>query len=211
MSRVGAVTWTLLLLPILVEIPVALAWEQPTYNPIELTVSDLGATTCGTVAYPSGPVPVCSPLHSWMNASTVLGGVCLGVGGVLLRQLAVGGVRRWVFVTLLLVSALSWVGAAAVPVDVDLELHATVALPAFFTQALALMLVRRDAGSLLRWRRCALWIGILVLLATVATVVAQGLDLPLGLIERLALYPAVAWFIGVGLLTLADSPRAQSR
>lgn len=207
----GALAWALLVLTILVEIPVALAWEQPPYDPVDLTVSDLGATTCTTLAYPSGPVAVCSPLHVLMNTVTALGGVCLGVGGVLLRSLAAAGLRRWCFVALLLVSAASWAGAAVVPVDVDLGLHAVVALPAFFTQAAALLLVRPGVGRGQGWRRAARWVGLLALVATLVTVLAQGLGLPLGLVERLALYPAVLWFVGAGVLVLTEARRAQDR
>lgn len=210
-TAVGALAWTLMIVTVLVEIPVAVAWEQPPYDPVDLTVSDLGATTCTTLAYPSGPVAVCSPLHPLMNTVTALGGALLGVGGVLLRGLAPKGARRSIFVGLLAVSALSWVGAAVVSVDVDLGLHALVALPAFLTQAVALLLVRRDPGPWSGWRRAARWVGLFALGATLLTVMVQALDLPLGLIERLALYPPVLWFAVTGALLLVEMRRAESR
>ncbi|MDO5628997.1 MAG: DUF998 domain-containing protein [Mobilicoccus sp.] len=204
-TRWGALTWVLLLLPILVEIPVALAWDQPPYDPVHLTISDLGATTCTTIDYPEGPVAVCSPLHGLMNAATVLGGVLLGVGGVLLRRLAPSGWKRAAFPVLLVVSGLSWLAAALVPVDVDLALHVILALPAFLTYPVALLLVDRGPGPLLRVRRSARWVAVFCLVATLVTLLAPLAGLPLGLIERLALYPVLLWSIVVGAAVLREA------
>lgn len=128
-AKLGGVFWSLLILTIVAELPVALAWDPP-YDPLALTISDFGATRCTTIDYPSGPVPVCSPLHVLMNAATAAGGVLLGVGALLLRRQITWGGAGVVFIALMTISSLSWLGAALAPVNEDLTLHALVSLPA---------------------------------------------------------------------------------
>lgn len=208
--RAGGLLWGLLVLTILVEVPVALAWE-PAYDPIELTVSDLGATTCTVLDYPGGPVAVCSPWHALMNVVTILGGLALTAGGLLLRRLAQAGWRRMGFVLLIVLSGASWVAAGLVPVDRDLALHTVVALPAFIAQSVALLLVRREPGGPAgSWARAAAWVGALGLVATATLMLAQAIGLPLGLIERIALYPVVIWYAVAGW-RIVGSARAPNR
>lgn len=206
----GATPWLLMVLTLLVEIPVAMAFK-PSYDPVHLTISDLGATTCTVLSYPKGPVAVCSPLHSLLNLTHAFGGVALGAGGVLLRGLAPPGWRRVGFVALMVATGASWLAAVLVPVDLDLTWHALVALPAFLTAPTALLLVNGDQMPGPWWRRSARWIGVGALVITIAMLPAQALNLPLGLIERIALYPVVLWFSGTGACVLLQSRRATAR
>lgn len=210
-ERMGGLAWLLPVLAVAVEVPAAMAWQPAPYDPLGLTISDLGATTCTVLDYPKGPVSVCSPLHGLVNAVTILGGIAILVGGVLLRRLAAPGLRRRAFVTLLVVTGLSWAGAAAVPVDRDLDVHALLALPTFLTHGLALLLIDREPGPGRRWRRMARWIGWWGVLGTVLLLVAQQLGLPVGLVERATLYPVVVYSAVLGLTIGLSRGRAASR
>lgn len=211
LSQIGGLLWSLVALTIVVEVPVALAWTTP-YDPIVLTISDLGATTCTTLDYPGGPVDVCSPLHALMNTVTAVGGVLVGVGALLLRRSITRGAAGVVFAMLMVLSALSWVGAALIPVDEDLALHALVALPAFLAQNLALLLVTRAGdGPCPGWRDAARWVALFGLAATLLTLGAQAWGLPLGLVERVALYPSVLWLAGLGTCLFTGRTRASHR
>ena len=65
----------------------ALAAVVGPYSLVDNTISDLGATACTDIAYPRGPVPVCSPRHGLVNAGFVVGGLLLVVGAVAVRRL----------------------------------------------------------------------------------------------------------------------------
>jgi hypothetical membrane protein len=83
--RVGAWLWILQLATLAAELTTVAAVQAP-YDLARNTISDLGVASCTTVAHPLGPVAVCSPLHTVLNASLVLAGLATGSGAVLLWQ-----------------------------------------------------------------------------------------------------------------------------
>ena len=167
----------------------ALAAFVGPYSLVDNTISDLGATSCTDIAYPRGPVPVCSPWHGLVNAGFVGGGLLLVVGAVAVRRLLPPGRLGVVAVVLWVVGGLSSVATGLVPIDRDLELHVLVSSPVFLAQPVAMLLT----GVLLRRTRpglgrACLALGVVGLAA--GLLVFAWLEAPaLGFLERVALWP----------------------
>ncbi len=202
-ARIVAVAgcWLLQPLYLIAELAAAAATTAP-YRLVQNTVSDLGATTCTTVAYPAGPVAVCSPWHPLLNSAVLVSGVLGAVGGVLLWRLLVPGAWARTAATAYCVMGIGGVGVALVPLDVDLPLHSLAALPALLVQPVALP----ATGAALRASGLpgARW----VLLAGAVSAAGLGLfvaalyvGVGVGLTERLVLWPAylVAPLVGAAL------------
>ncbi|MGC4807469.1 DUF998 domain-containing protein [Micromonospora sp. DT233] len=198
--RVGALMWLVQPLYIVCELIAAAA--ATAYSLPDNTISDLGATTCTTIAYPYGDIPVCSPLHLLVNGAFVVFGLLMAVGAVLLRGWLPRGAAATTAVVLWVVAGLSAVATGLVPLDKDLDLHVLVALPAFVAQPLALLVtayaVRRHRGLSLT----ALAAGALSLVGLVVFVVRTNEGELGGLFERLALWPGYVWPLLLAVIVL---------
>ena len=76
---------------LIIEAVAAAAWTQPPYSYATNYISDLGVPDCGTEFQGRA---ICSPLHSWMNASFMAEGLLFGLGVLLLSRLVAGRARR---------------------------------------------------------------------------------------------------------------------
>ena len=131
--------WAIQPVSIVVEVIVATFVTAP-YSFVDNTISDLGAASCTTIAYPSAPVLVCSPAHAVMNGAFVVFGLTVAFGAVLLLMQR-GSSRMLVLACWLwIISGISTAAVGVVPLDVDLELHALVSAPAILLQPIALAL-----------------------------------------------------------------------
>lgn len=192
---VTAVGWLLsTALVLLVEVLVPLAWPIP-WNPLEQTISDLGAVGCGPVAYADGDRQVCSPWHPLANAGWVLSGLALAAGAVTARGWLTGRAGA-AAVVLLVLTGLSIAATGVAPVDTQPELHLLVAAPAFLTGNAALVLVALALrGRSTPLSRTALALGLIGAVGAVLTTAWVVTDGPLGLWERLAVYPVQVWVV----------------
>ncbi|WP_181954220.1 DUF998 domain-containing protein [Kocuria coralli] len=190
---------------------VAAAMSTAPYSMIEQAASDLGVTTCGPLTYTDPPVEVCSPAHAWVNGVWIVAGLAIAVTVLLLhRWFRNGGRRRsgsWA-VLLLAAAALLQSAVGAVPVDADLALHTVLALVGFLAQNAGLIL----AGAALSGRHRLL--GVTAVLGGVIGMASLGLfvaptawNLPLGLIERISMYPYPLWLAAAGVVTAARRGR----
>lgn len=213
MRRTGAVTaglvmWLVQPLYLVAELAAVSRVAAP-YSLRDNTISDLGATTCTAIAYPYGPVEVCSPWHALVNAAFVVFGLLLAAGAVLIRAaLQARRLRTWA-VILWVLAGLSSVGTGLVPLDLDLELHYLVSLPVFLAQPVALLLT----GLLLRPDHPALgWTGllagVLTLAAGVVFTVQVGDPTGGGLLERVILWTAYPWTALAAVVLLRDHERS---
>lgn len=180
-----------------VEIAAMIGSRAP-YSPVHQTISDLAATRCTSIGYPSGPVEVCSPLHAALNASWLVAGLALVLAAIALRRIPVsaGRGRPRLASALLVVMGVSTVLTGLVPLDVDLVLHSLVSLPAILVgpSAVALAIVtwaRRE------WMPAALVLAVLGTGAGIAVVLTLNGFGILGLLERFAVWTPV---IGAGAL-----------
>jgi hypothetical membrane protein len=147
-ARAGALMWVVQPLYIVCELVAAAAATAP-YSLVDNTISDLGATTCTTIAYPYGDVAVCSPLNLVVNGAFVVFGVLMALGALLLRSWLPQGAAATTAVVLWVITGLSSIATGLVPLDRNLDLHSLVALPALVAQPLALLV----SAYVLRHRR----------------------------------------------------------
>jgi len=206
-ARAGALMWLVQPLYIVCELVAAAAATAP-YSLMDNTISDLGATTCTTIAYPYGDIPVCSPLHALVNGAFVFFGLLMALGAVLLHRWLPRGAATTTAVVLWVVTGLSSIATGLVPLDRDLELHTLVALPAFVTQSMALLVT----AYVLRHRpgqcRTALLAGVMSIVGLVVFLARTGSADLGGLFERLALWPGYLWLpvLAVAVLREATGP-----
>ena len=209
--RAGALMLAIQPLYILAELLTAAVVTVP-YSLLNNTISDLGATTCTTIAYTVGPVIVCSPWHLLINGAFIVFGASLVLGVYFVREWFQPSRIGTTAVVLWIVSGLSSIGTGLTPLDQALEIHVLVSFPVFVAQPLALIL----SGFVLRKRRgLASWAFIAGAVSVVATIIFLGI-LPAGasfggLLERLALWPGYIWLLGLGIAILREnSSRKQS-
>lgn len=197
-SRLGAIAWLVQPLYLLAEVVTATAVTVP-YSFADNTISDLGASTCTTIAYRFGDVPVCSPWHPVLNIALVVSGALMIIGALFVRHLAARGWARGLWI----VAGLSSIGTGLVPLDRDLDLHVIVSLPALFAMPLALL------ATGLKLSRGKLAVVGLVCLAAAVTFVVRAAEPELGgLFERIALWPGYLWLGMAGVIVLRG-PRRQ--
>lgn len=189
MTKWATVLWLVQPVSILIEFIVA-AFVAAPYSFVNNTISDLGAVTCADIAYPSQPVPVCSPAHALLNGGFIVVGTALSVGAVLIllsrprSRLLIAACVLW------MISGLSSLASGLVPLDVDLELHALVSTPGIVLQPVALALhAAVYARTSRRW-----WalVAAAVLIALESAWFVVRLEVRYGgLLERIAIWPVL--------------------
>jgi hypothetical membrane protein len=198
--------WLVQPLTVLAEFVAAAGVTVP-YSFVDNTISDLGASTCTSIEYPFGLVPVCPPWHSLLNGSFIILGLFMALGAILIRRLLPPGLAATTSVVLWVISGLSSIATGLVPLDQDLILHVLVSEPIFFAQPLAIITL----GLAFRPHRPALaWSGLAVgaiTLAGTAAYLARPDSLNLGgLLERVALWPGYVW-IAIVAIAVLHAPR----
>lgn len=204
-ARVGAVMVAVQPLYILTELLTAATVKAPYSLPAN-TISDLGATTCVSVEYPFGLVPVCSPWHLLINSSFVVFGLLLAVGVLLLRGWLPSGAAATASVGLWVVAGLSSIATGLVPLDQNLELHAEVSLPVFLAQPLAVLITAMALRAHVGLARSGLAVGLVSLAAALAYLGAPAISDFGGLLERLALWPGYLWLPALAVAVVRRRP-----
>ncbi|MEU2613503.1 DUF998 domain-containing protein [Micromonospora sp. NPDC007271] len=213
--RLGSYSW-LLAAPLFLAANVitGLAWRHPRFSWATNNISDLGNVTCGSWGT-SRPRPVCSPWHGAMNAATVLTGVLLALG-VLLTWSALGrGVATTAARLLTLAAAAGYVLAGAYPADVHENNH-VLGAGLIFVLGNAGMIVAslaRRSPVLRPVRPVSLALGLIGLAGTGLFVAQVDLGLGVGGMERVAVFPLLAWAVvlAVWLLRRARRPEPGHR
>jgi hypothetical membrane protein len=208
-ARVGAVMWLVQPLTVLAEYVVAAKVTVP-YSFVNNTISDLGASTCTSIEYPFGLVPVCSPWHSLLNGSFIILGLFLALGAILIRRLLPPGPAATTSVVLWVISGLSSIATGLVPLDQDLNLHVLVSEPIFFAQPLAIIslgLAFRPHRPALAWSGLA--VGAISLAGTAAFLTRPDSPNLGGLFERVALWPGYVW-VAIVAVAVLRAPRKQA-
>ena len=196
---IGALLWAAQPLCIIVELVVVSRVRTP-YSLIDNTISEAQAASCTTITYAFGQVPVCSPLGWLLNVATVLSGLAVGIGALLLHSTVPGQRVRMGVTVAAVLSGLSLIGTGVVPVDVDLNLHVLVALPQFLTFPVMLILLSIAMRAVSRpVARTALVAGLLCLGGAVAYFALLGQSHGGGVLERVALWPFWLALLPVGV------------
>lgn len=172
-------------------------------------ISELGAVSCTTISYPYGAVPVCSPLSWILNGSYAIAGLLLIGGAYLIKGWLPRGGWAVASIVLLMISGASLSATGLVPLDVNLELHALVAIPSLVTMpaaliALSLALRARDTGL----SRASGVVGGVSMLCAIGFI-AWSTTEPLGWLERAAIWPPTLMLTAIGVTGLRSLSRDQ--
>lgn len=202
------VLWLVQPVSILLEVLVA-AFVSVPYSFRDNTISDLGAATCTSVNYPTGPVSVCSPAHTVLNAGFILAGAALVGAAVLLLRSTTRSRLVHAACILWIISGVSSVATGLIPLDTNMELHALVSTPAILLQPVALALhAAAYTSSDSRW-----WplVGVGALTTAAALLFLLRLDTEWGgLIERATIWPALLALPFLGLQAARSARHASA-
>ena len=167
----------------------ASAWDDPRYRWTVHNISDLGNVTCGRWDT-TRPREVCSPWHDVMNTGFVATGVLLALGAILLWPVLGRAVT-----VLTLAGGTGYAMAGAFPADVDENRHFLAALLVFGPANVAMLVAARRS-----WTSLAL--GLTGVAGTVLFLARVDLGFGVGGMERVAVFPFLAWTLVVALRTL---------
>lgn len=187
---------------------VQLAWPEP-YSWARNNISDLGAVGCGP--WSGDGRYVCSPLHSWMNASFVLQGALL-VAGLGLSKPLRGGLLTRTSLAFVSLAGLGWVLAGVAPGDVNEGLHVLGAFLIFFCGNLGLVFAENPSQARVA-RAVRAHPRVLGAVGLVATALFLGqvyVVFGMGGMERIAVFPLQVWAFLVGV-QLLRTPAEGSR
>jgi hypothetical membrane protein len=202
---IGAACWTLSI-AFFIDQAIAQAATTLPYSLSGNLISDLGITACGPFANGGYHVDVCSPLHGFMDATFVVVGLLQVVGAIATR-------RAWPLPNAyagLVFMALAGVGLAVVglaPENVNLSLHSNAATAGIDLLNIAMIIL---GVALVRVNP---WLGTVTLLAGIAGIVGAVIffeslgGVPVGTAERLAVYPALAMVVVLGVYLLWGAAR----
>ncbi|MEU5535792.1 DUF998 domain-containing protein [Streptomyces sp. NPDC020362] len=209
-SRIGYAAWVAGVVQFfVVHGIVESAWVRP-YSWARNNISDLGNAHCAMQSEPE-PRYICSPEHGLMNASFIALGMFLVVGvvltGPLWRTSATGIAARW----LLACAGVGFAVAGLAPADIHENRHVLGALLIMAMGNIGLLLagvgLARDVRGPLR--RATSLLGVTAIAAFGLLLSHRYLGLGMGGMERVAVFPLLAWALSAGvrgLLTSVSSP-----
>ncbi len=198
--RLGASIWLLAVQFFIAQAVVQSAWTTP-FSLTQNFISDLGNTACAP--YPPGSgMYVCSPRHAWMNASFIVLGLTILLGGALIRAAFPRGWFRSLGLLLLALAGAGIIAVGLFPENENIALHRLGAAGHFVLGNLGMAVL----GMALRQARgrqalavYSIVSGVVGLLATALFITDHYLGLGIGGMERVAAYPLPLWLIVAGL------------
>jgi hypothetical membrane protein len=202
----GAIVWILAVEFFIAQIVVQSAWVTP-FSLTQNFISDLGNTTCGPYPLDSGNY-VCSPWHTWMNASFILLGLIILAGAALVRTAFPRGRSRAAGLMLLALAGAGIIAVGLFPEDVNITYHRLGAAAHFVLGNLSMVALGVALGQARLRPALAVYSivsGVVGLLATALFVSDHYLGMGIGGMERLAAYPLPLWLIVAGS-SLARNP-----
>lgn len=205
----GAIIWILAVQFFIAQGIVQTAWRTP-FSLARNFISDLGNTACAP--YPLDSISyVCSPWHAWMNASFILLGLMILIGGVLLRAAFPAGISRAIGFALLWLAGIGIVGVGLFPENENIGLHRIGAAGHFVLGNLgmvALGIALKQGRERQLLAGYSIVSGVVGLIATVLFITDHYLGLGIGGMERVAAYPLPLWLIVIGLLRIRSRTTA---
>ncbi|SBT44394.1 DUF998 domain-containing protein [Micromonospora narathiwatensis] len=206
--RLGSYSW-LLAAPLFLAANVisGLAWRHPPFSWAIHNISDLGNVTCGRWDT-TRPREVCSPWHVAMNSAMIVTGVLLALG-VLLTWSALGrGAATTATRLLALAGAGGYLLAGAYPADVNENNHFLAALLIFVLGNVGMIVaaLARRSPVLGAMREDSLALGLTGLAGTVLFLAQVDLGIGVGGMERVAVFPLLAWTVVVAVRVMREAP-----
>ena len=195
---IGPLFWILSVQYFIAQVFAAAYWHTP-FNIRLNPISDLGNTECTVYA---GRY-VCSPLHTWMNASFIVLGITIVIGSVLLYQ---GFKKTRHSRAGFYMMSLAGIGAALVglfPENSVGLLHSLGAFLVFLFGNLALVVLGLSLEMPRSFRWFTVGFGIFALIALALFATGNYLWFGFGGMERLTAYPQTIWLIVFGVYVSA--------
>ncbi len=195
-TTLAAVAWVLNVQYFVVQLIVGATSTVP-FSLTNNTISDLGNTVCGQY----GSRLVCSPNHDLMNASFVIVGLTIIIGGVLFARSSKNTWARCGFIGLVL-SGIGTIVVGLFPENSPGNYHALGASLPFVVGNISLIIL----GLSLRLGKLSFWIttgvGLLSLVALILFMTHRYGPLGHGGMERIVAYPQTIWMIYYGVRQL---------
>jgi hypothetical membrane protein len=187
---------------VVVMIVLQLAWTHaPGYSLSQNYISDLGNTGCGPWPHATSRF-ICSPLPELFNGSSVVFGLLLLLGTLLVPTAFPARTSRTIGLVLLVLGGFGAIGVGLSPENVDLPVHLLMAGIAFGAGNLALIVLSIGMFRDTRWdgyRGYTLLSGLVGLIALALLETGTFLHLGPGGMERLVAAPAILWLVVAGI------------
>jgi hypothetical membrane protein len=190
---VGPLFWLLGIQYFITQIIVSRAWPFH-YSYWLNTISDLGNTRCGVYLR----MPVCSPLHAFMNYSFITLGASMVIGAVLIYHEVHESRGTRLGFTLMGLAGIGTLIVGLVPENTINPIHVLGATMAFLLGNVSMTVLGWSLHLPIRMRLYTIISGILSLFGLVLLGIALPFHLAVGFVERIAGYPQTAWLIVFG-------------
>jgi hypothetical membrane protein len=191
----GPFIWILSAEYFIVQFIVARAWHSP-YSWRFNTISDLGSTVCDYV----GNRPVCSPLHTLMNASFITLGIIIATGSLLIYQEFREDPYTLFGFSLMGIAGLGAVLVGLFPENINEQFHLLGASMPFIFGNFSLLVLSIALYRISTFLRAITFAAGAVALVSLYFLLSQHYGyLGSGGTERLVAYPQTLWLIAFGL------------
>jgi hypothetical membrane protein len=191
---IGPSFWMLSVQYFITQLVVAHDWTRP-YSLSQNTISDLGNSACGTY----GARFVCSPLHSWMNASFIVLGVSMLIGAMFIYQEFRKSRGSAAGFGCMAVSGVGTLLVGVFPENTISALHFLGAMLPFVIGNLGMIILGLVLDLPKNLRLYSVISGAIALGALLLFIINTYLGLGVGGMERIAAYPQTVWLIIFGL------------
>lgn len=203
---VGPAFWISSVQYFITQIVVAHAWTNH-YSLSRNTISDLGNTVCGVY---SGRF-VCSPLHSWMNASFVVLGLTMISGSMLIYHEFRKSPASAVGFSFMALAGLGTVLVGLFSENAAGPFHLIGAALPFFIGNVALVVLGLALDIPRAFRYYTILSGLIALIALLLFYTHTYLGLGQGGMERLTAHPQTVWLIVFGIYMSANHFRRSAK
>lgn len=193
--KVGAWMWIASVQFLIVQAYVAFQWPSGNGYSIDNTISDLGVTTCGEMfdRY------ICSPWHTWFNASLMIIGATMILGSILLYS---HYKQAKVAFTMMAIGGFGSILVGLFPLGSNNVMHAIGAFLPFVVGNIS-MIVFAHRLDMPKWLKYySLFAGNTSVIAAMLFVSGNYLWLGTGVIERVTAHLQTVWLITFGIYTL---------
>ncbi|HET9849281.1 MAG TPA: DUF998 domain-containing protein [Candidatus Dormibacteraeota bacterium] len=198
----GAACWALSVVFFLDQAIVQLAFARP-YSLQTNLISDLGNTACGP--------DICSPLHTFMNATFIAVGLLHWAGAVATWRAWPSGGPSVAGKVVLAFAGWCLAYAGANPENLRPALHTFGAVGGLISLNLAMILLGMAVVGAARWLGGMALVAGIVGLVGFGLLLSGGVGLPIGVTERIADYPGAAMIVVLGIFLLGWAVQSRTR
>jgi hypothetical membrane protein len=196
-SLVGSTLWILSIQYFITQLFVASSWSRQ-YSLLHNTISDLGNTACGLYR----DTFICSPSHSWMNASFIVLGLSMSIGSVLLRRQYAKNTGSTAGFWFMCLAGLGTAVVGLFPENTIGTLHVFGAALPFLVGNVALVILGYTLRIPHALRYYTLISGVIALAALILFLTHTYLGIGIGGMERITAYPQTIWLIVFGIYSI---------